>query len=92
MCSITEKQYDRRQLSTHARSAKSEDVKRINFSLKQEFILLPLKIFRLIDRRLQTGVYGVRHMFRSNDPNQEGKLSKYRNRNGFFRSSFVNCI
>ncbi|CAF3862527.1 unnamed protein product [Rotaria sordida] len=34
------------------------------------------EIFHLINRRLQTGVYGVRHMFRSNDPNQEGKLSK----------------
>ncbi|CAF2265210.1 unnamed protein product [Rotaria magnacalcarata] len=34
------------------------------------------EIFHLIDRKLQTGVHGVRHMFRSNDHNQEGKLSK----------------
>ncbi|CAF3894484.1 unnamed protein product [Rotaria sp. Silwood2] len=53
-----EKQYDRRQVSTKVRSAKSDE------------------IFHLIDRKLQTGVHGVRHMFRSNDPNQEGKLSK----------------
>ncbi len=45
------------------------------------FILFYLKVFRLIDRRLQTGVHGVRHLFRSNDPNQEGKLSKYKNKN-----------
>ncbi|CAF3617577.1 unnamed protein product [Rotaria sp. Silwood1] len=53
-----EKQYDRRQVPTKVRSAKSDE------------------IFHLIDRKLQTGVHGVRHMFRSNDPNQEGKLSK----------------
>ncbi|CAF4463526.1 unnamed protein product, partial [Adineta steineri] len=30
----------------------------------------------LIDRKLQTGVHGVRHLFRANDPSRAGKLSK----------------
>ncbi|CAF1213655.1 unnamed protein product [Adineta steineri] len=34
------------------------------------------EIFHLIDRKLQTGVHGVRHLFRANDPSRAGKLSK----------------
>ena len=69
-----EKQYDRRQASTQVRSAKSNEV--INLVCLSKLDLFHLKIFHLIDRKLQTGVHGVRHMFRSNDRNQEGKLSK----------------
>jgi len=47
------------------------------FLVKHSFVLFYLKVLRLIDRRLQTGVHGVRLLFRSNDPKQEGKLSKY---------------
>ncbi|UJR31026.1 hypothetical protein I4U23_018535 [Adineta vaga] len=53
-----EKQYERKQVSTQNRSAKSDE------------------IFQLIDRKLQTGIHGVRHLFRANDPNRAGKLSR----------------
>ena len=72
-----EKQYERRQASSQVRSAKSEEVKRFSRAKLFESIRFLFEVFRLIDRRLQTGVHGVRHMFRSNDPNREGKLSKY---------------
>ncbi|CAF1005358.1 unnamed protein product [Adineta ricciae] len=53
-----EKQYERKQISTQNRSAKSDE------------------IFQLIERKLQTGIHGVRHLFRANDPNRAGKLSR----------------
>lgn len=76
--SNVEKQYERRQASSQVRSAKSDEVKRSlkRFSTSFFFFVFVFEVFRLIDRRLQTGVHGVRHMFRSNDPNRQGKLSK----------------
>lgn len=78
--SNVEKQYERRQASSQVRSAKSDEVKKEKISFSNRFstvfFLFVFEVFRLIDRRLQTGVHGVRHMFRSNDPNREGKLSK----------------
>ena len=31
----------------------------------------------MIERKLQTGIHGVRHLFRANDPNRAGKLTRY---------------
>lgn len=76
VCSL-EKQYDRRQASSQARSAKSDEVdRRIVFFDIDERLTFCSQVFNLIDRRLQTGVHGVRHMFRSNDPSRDGRLSR----------------